>query len=94
MQSSVEQRLKSVLLSVIKTPIDPDTVQSGVPLVRNGLSLDSVTLLEFILGIENEFNIMLDDGALTPEHFESLATLALAVTVQIERQSGDQSHVV
>ena len=88
MQTSVEQRLKSVLLSVIKTPIDPDSVQPGVPLVHKGLSLDSVTLLEFILGIENEFNIMLDDGALTPAHFESLSSLALAVNAQIDRQTG------
>lgn len=87
MQNSIEQRLKTVLLAVIKTPIDPDLVQPNVPLVHKGLSLDSVTLLEFILGIENEFNIMLDDGALTPAHFESLSALALAVKAQIDQQS-------
>ena len=87
MPNSVEQRLKSVLLSVIRTPIDPDSIQPDVPLVHKGLSLDSVTLLEFILGIEGEFNIMLDDGALTPAHFESLTALALAVQAQIDRQS-------
>lgn len=84
---AVEDQLKNLLLRVIKTEIDAAQIVPEVPLIKEGVSLDSVTLLEFVLGIEAEFNIMLDDGKLLPSHFASLRALAELVLCEVNRQS-------
>lgn len=56
--------------------LEADQITSSVALVGEGLALDSVALLEFIAGVEEDFAIFLDDQELTVEHFESLRTLA------------------
>jgi len=74
--TDIERRLKQVLLERLGERVTAEEIQSETPLVRNGLGLDSVALLEFVVGIEEEFDLMLDDGALTIEHFRSLSSLA------------------
>ncbi len=72
---TVEERLKTVLQQVLRDA-NPGNIDADVALVKKGLSLDSVALLEFVVTIEHEFGIVLDDSLLTIEHFESLHTLA------------------
>ena len=72
----VERRLKKVLVSRMAQHLNPDDIQSDTPLMKKGLALDSVALLEFVVGIEEEFGIFLDDNALSAEHFQTLDTVA------------------
>ena len=83
----VEERIKEILRAVMQDSVEPEQLGSDVALVKAGLSLDSVALLEVVVRIEGEFNILLDDGVLTLEHFESLGSLARAVQQQIARQA-------
>jgi acyl carrier protein len=83
----VEERLKQILLAVMKDDVDANTIRTDAPLVNSGVSLDSVALLEFVIRIETEFSINVDDGVLTREHFESLGSLARAVQAEVERQT-------
>jgi acyl carrier protein len=83
---NVESRLRHILLGVLNNEVDVSALGPDVSLVNQGLSLDSVALLEFVVSIENEFSIILDDGVLTREHFESLGSLARAVQKEIARQ--------
>ena len=85
----IEQRLKQVLLQRTTVPLKADEITSEVALIGEGLGLDSVALLEFIVGLEDEFGIMLDDSTLTTAHFESLKTLARHVQTEIEAQPVD-----
>lgn len=80
----VEERLKKVLLQRSTQPLNPEEIKPDVPLVGKGLGLDSVALLELVVGIEEEFGIFLDDSALTIEHFESLGTLARYVQTVLD----------
>lgn len=84
---AVEERLKQILLAVLKEDGDGVKIEPGAALESAGLALDSVALLEFIIRIETEFNINVDDGVLTREHFETLGTLAQAVQKEVERQT-------
>ena len=84
---AVEERLRLILRGVLNDEVDVSRIDANVPLVNKGLALDSVALLHFVVGIENEFGIMLDDGVLTREHFESLNTLARAVQKETLRQT-------
>lgn len=84
---SVEEGLKQILLAVLKDEVNASQIRPDVALVNAGLSLDSVALLEFVVRIENEFDIIVDDGVLTREHFESLGSLARVVHKEMVRQS-------
>lgn len=84
--AELEEKLKNLLLAVLDGKVSPDTLSPDVPLVRKGLALDSVKLLEFVLAIEGEFQIELDEGRLTLEHFSSLRNLAAFVHEERKRQ--------
>ena len=71
----VQRRLTRVLVTRI-VRMEPDALSPETPLIKKGLNLDSVALLEFVVGIEEEFGIILDDTGLTPDRFRSLGTLA------------------
>ncbi len=83
----IETRLKSVLLERLELSLSPDEIKSDTALVGTGLALDSVTLLEFVVGVEDEFGIILDDSALTVSHFEALSALAQHVRTELAGQA-------
>jgi acyl carrier protein len=52
-------------------------VDRDTPLIGRGLSLDSVAVLEMLLGLEKEFGIPLDpDGLLAAQALRTVGTLA------------------
>ena len=81
--TDIEHRLSKVLLERLGDRVTAEEIQSEVPLVKDGLGLDSVALLEFVVGIEEEFDLMLDDSAVTIEHFRTLGSLAAYLHEQI-----------
>ena len=83
----IEERLKKVILERASQPIQADEIHSDVALVGEGLGLDSVALLEVVVGVEEEFDIILDDSALTVEQFQALGTLARYIQAQLEEQA-------
>lgn len=87
----IQERLKQVLLKSLSEPPDSQNIGPEVPLMADGLGLDSVSLLELVIGIENEFDILLDDGSLTVEPFESLAALASFIFAKLEQPPEQQA---
>ena len=51
-------------------PIDADT-----RLLRAGLGLDSVAVLEFVMGLEDEFGCRIDDDEMSPRWFSSVGAV-------------------
>lgn len=49
-------------------------IQAGESLISSGL-LDSLTLFQLIAFVEQEFNLTVDDGEMTPENFQSIAAI-------------------
>ena len=46
-----------------------------VPLMEDGIGLDSVSILEIITGIEEEFELTVEDEEISDELFESISSL-------------------
>lgn len=82
----IEKQLKKVLLECTTQPVKAEDIHSDIALLGQGLALDSVALLEFIVGAEDEFNILLDDSALTVEHFKTFNTIARYIQTQVAEQ--------
>ncbi len=83
---AIEERLKKVLIERTNAEIPVAQIRSDMPLVGSGLALDSVALLEFVVGVEEEFSLIIDDSALTVQQFESLRTLAQFIQSELETQ--------
>ena len=74
-RDEVETRLKKVLLETLVDPPEADALGPDVALIGSGLALDSIVLLELVVGLENEFEIVLDEKTLRAEHFASISAL-------------------
>ncbi len=83
----IEKKIIQILISDLE--IDPailSTVDSNTPLLGRGIGLDSVETLTLVAGIEEAFDIQIDDADLTTELFKSLGTLAEYVLQKITEQ--------
>lgn len=83
---AIEERLKKVLIERTNAEMPVEQIRSDIALVGSGLALDSVALLEFVVGVEEEFGLIIDDSALTVQQFESLRTLASFIQSELESQ--------
>jgi acyl carrier protein len=80
----VEQKITDILISELE--IDPallSTVNSNTPLLGRGIGIDSVETLTLVAGIEETFDIQIDDADLTAELFKTLGTLTEYVLQKI-----------
>ena len=60
--------------------IDPDSIGDDSPLVGGGLDLDSIDLLELVVGLEKEYGVKIPDVAEGRRALASVHTLADYVT--------------
>lgn len=74
-REEVETRLKKVLLETLIDPPEAVALGADTALIGSGLALDSIALLELVVGLENEFEIVLDEKTLRAEDFASISTL-------------------
>lgn len=82
----VVTRLRAILTEDLDLEIDAGSITNDASLLEDGLALDSIAMVEFIDLLEERFDIYLEDGALTEEHFDNLQTLAGFIA---ERLPGD-----
>lgn len=74
------------LVKVIKKAVDfeGDTIEPTQDFFENGLALDSIDMLEIVLGIKKEFGVQLSlDKGQTPE-FRNIQELSLLVDKAME----------
>lgn len=59
--------------------IDPDSIRDDAPLVGGGLDLDSIDLLELVVGLEKEYGLKIADVAEGRRILTSVESLAAFV---------------
>lgn len=75
MGDATEDRLKKMIVQRLFMKIAPEQIQSDQSLI-NAYGVDSVSLLELVVGIEEDFGITVGDGEFNVEHFETVKALA------------------
>ncbi len=71
----VTARIATLLTeSILREPNGP--LGPDVPLVEDGLNLDSVQLLELLVGVEDAFGITIEDEELSLDLFATIGSLA------------------
>lgn len=74
-----KERIKEILSDRIGP--DADRIKTGDELLTRDLGVDSLDLLEFVMAVEDEFNIEIDDQELS-EDVEPLTFNRLCVVIK------------
>ncbi|MFD7532812.1 MULTISPECIES: acyl carrier protein [unclassified Streptomyces] len=80
--TDTEARVMKVLANVLSRRLEPDQISPDVDMVTV-LGLDSLEAIEFLLQIEDEFDIELDFENLSLQHLNSVRTFGAEI---IERR--------
>ena len=76
--ASIEDRLKTMIVRRLFLKIRPEDIEADRSLI-DGYGVDSVSLLELVVGIEEEFGVAVGDDEFDIRHFENVAALAAFV---------------
>jgi len=80
----IEGKIKNILISELD--INPSILaacNSSTPLLGRGIGLNSIETLTLVAGIEERFDIQVDDADLTVDLFKDIGTLAEYVLQKI-----------
>ncbi|MFQ5963541.1 MAG: acyl carrier protein [Candidatus Scalinduaceae bacterium] len=81
--TNIEERIKKVITDRLKLCVDVRKISRSTPLIGKGLGLDSIALQELVIGLEEEFNIFIDESKLRIEYFENIGNLAKYVSKEL-----------
>lgn len=70
----LETRLRAMIVDRLFLPVAPEEIPVDASLVED-YGVDSVNLLELVVGLEEEFGLALDGGDFNAAHFGSVAAL-------------------
>jgi acyl carrier protein len=77
-EERIEDRLKKMVVARLFMKIAPEAIEEDRSLV-DGYGVDSVSLLELVVGLEEEFGIVIGDDEFDIKNFESITALAAFV---------------
>ncbi len=85
---AIEATLKAILISQLDVPAAVVTeCTPTTPLLGCGIGLDSIEALTLILGLEEAFDIEIEDSDLTSDLFSSLGDLIAYLRARIAEQT-------
>lgn len=73
-EQQIETKLKQMIAERLFLHIPPETIETEALLVKT-YGIDSVCLLELVVGLEEVFGIALQDEAVDLRHFFSVAAM-------------------
>jgi len=73
-QNLLKEKIAKVLTEVISKKVEPSELTDEVDLIDE-IGLNSLQFLEFILGVENEFDVEIDVGNLDLRYFKKYSSL-------------------
>jgi acyl carrier protein len=82
--ADVVHQLKQILVQDLLLEVTLDQIPDDYSLLEDGLALDSIVIEEFIVLIEDRFNVRFDDRVLSPKILSNLSMLAEFVARQQE----------
>lgn len=79
---TVQERIKELIVEKVLVGVNPEEIDSESQLVSE-LGLDSIQIIGLIGGLEEEFDIVLEDDDLDFELFSTISSLAKLVEGKI-----------
>ena len=80
----VAGRLRKVLGASLPSGVITENIDDEFPLVELGVGIDSVSRLELLVALEQEFRIRLDEEEISPLFFESAGNMARHIKSKLD----------
>lgn len=80
--ASIESKLKNMIVERLFLQVAPDAIDTDASLI-DAYGVDSVCLLELVVGLEEAFGIVIEDGDFDVRNFISVAALRDFVQARI-----------
>jgi acyl carrier protein len=81
--ATIEAQLKDMIVERLFLNVPPSEIKSDVSLME-AYGVDSVSLLELVVGLEEVFGIRLEDGDFNVKHFATVAALRDFVAARLK----------
>ena len=78
-RSSIVTTLKTMLADEMELDLVAEQIDASVPLLEDGLGLDSIFVVELIAAVEQRFQFEFEDSDLREANFQSLNALAVVI---------------
>ena len=78
-RSSIVTTLKTMLADEMELDLVAEQIDASVPLLEDGLGLDSIFVVELIAAVEQRFQFEFEDSDLREANFQSLNALAAVI---------------
>ena len=72
----IEHRIKEKIVKTLELDIEPSDIPDDEILFGGGLGVDSVSMLEILVALEEEFKIEIEEEDFRVEEFSSIRQLA------------------
>ena len=83
---AVEARLKEMIVERLFLPVSPEEIADD-DLLMEKFEIDSVRLFEIVIGLEEIFDVSLEDDEFSIERFESVKAIAELVRQKLAASS-------
>ncbi len=80
--AEIVSRLKNMIVDRLFLKVAPDDLKTDVSLIDE-YGVDSVCLLELVVGLEDEFGIVIEDDDFSVKNFESVDAIAEFVSQRL-----------
>ena len=89
-EGTIEERLKRMIVDRLFLQIAPSEIEDDKKLVQD-YGVDSVSLFELVVGLEEEFGFRIEDKEFNLRHFESVSALARFVRGKLGETASSSS---
>ena len=80
----IVKRLSDMIYMKLDIDSGTDSLDESTPLIDYGLGVDSVSTMEFIVALENEFGIEIDEAEIEPSIFSTVSSVAHYISGKLE----------
>ncbi|MEE8044741.1 MAG: acyl carrier protein [Thermodesulfobacteriota bacterium] len=82
----IKERIKKLIINHVLDEDDSIEIENDQPLMELGIGIDSVSTLEFLVALENEFGINIDESSIEIETLENVESISDFVGGMISKQ--------
>lgn len=83
---AVKEKIKEILVKDLDANIDPASLRDDLSLYDDGLGLDSIAIINFIVLIEQKFDITFEGEEISSRLFGNINNLAEFIEVKLRSQ--------
>lgn len=74
--ASIKAKLKEIISVDLDANIPSESIQDDISLYEDGVGLDSISVVNFVVAIERNFNIDFNETDINPTTFSSINNLS------------------